>query len=110
MWILQGSVWDLEERARAKEREGRGNSTSERRRYGRAGGRHRWLCAVGAGDQRALQVVEIEAARWLVSAERAVMLGRVSTSMRAAMEVIQPAGVIQAQEGAGRVRFAWSWV
>ena len=55
-------------------------------------------------------MVEIEAARWLVSAERAVMLGRVSTSMRAAMEVIQPAGVIQAQEGAGRVRFAWSWV
>ena len=50
---------------------------------------------------RALEVVEVEVARRIVPAERAVMLRRVSRSMRAAMEVIKPAGVIRVKRGQG---------
>ena len=46
-----------------------------------------------------LEVVEVEVARGIVPAERAVMLRRVSSSMRAAMDVIKPAGVIRVKKG-----------
>ena len=51
---------------------------------------------------RALEVVEVEVARRIVPAERAIMLRRVSRSMRAAMAVIQPAGVIRVKSEQGQ--------
>ena len=74
--------------ARAR-KQARGKGRGQEEQAGDTGGSAPWELA------RALEVVEVEVARRIVPAERAVMLRRVSRSMRAAMAVIQPAGVIR---------------
>ena len=83
------------------------NMAARARKQARGEGRGKEMEAGDTGGSapselaRALEVVEVEVARRIVPAERAVMLRRVSRSMRAAMEVIKPAGVIRVKRGQG---------